>query len=64
MLRGMKWLALPLMLFALEGCIVVGRPVAPCPGAVWIEGHYDRFRRWRPAHWRCPGVVEEEIIIR
>jgi hypothetical protein len=42
-----------------SGCVVretaVARPGA-CPGGVWIEGRYDRWGRWHPAHWRCPGA--------
>jgi hypothetical protein len=66
MIRGLAKLRLLLPLAALlsTGCIVAARPRVPCPGAVWIEGHYDRFQHWHPAHWRCPGVVEEEVIIR
>jgi hypothetical protein len=36
--------------------VVVARPApGPCPGAFWVQGHYDRWGRWYPAHWRCPG---------
>jgi hypothetical protein len=46
-----------------SGCIVetraYARPMRPaCPGGIWIEGHYGRYGRWHPGHWRCPGVVE------
>jgi hypothetical protein len=54
----------PLLVSLIGGCVVVARPARPCPGGIWIEGHNDRFGRWHPAHWRCPGVVEEEVIIR
>ena len=57
-------LILPLAAVLLGGCVVAARPAAPCPGARWVEGHYDRAGHWHPAHWRCPGVVEEEVIIR
>lgn len=57
-------LILPLAAVLLAGCVVAARPAAPCPGAVWIEGGYDRHGRWHHGHWRCPGVVEEEIIVR
>jgi len=57
------FLVAPLALGLLGGCIVA-RPARPCPGGVWVGGHYDRRGVWRPEHWRCPGVVEEEIIIR
>ena len=45
------------------GCVVeertYARPVRPaCPGGIWIQGHYGRYGRWHPGHWRCPGVVE------
>ena len=36
---------------------VVVRPNVPCPGAVWIEGHYNSHGRWIHGHWRCPGVI-------
>jgi hypothetical protein len=35
--------------------VMVARPAGPCPGGVWVRGGYDRFGRWYPAHWRCPG---------
>ncbi len=48
------------------GCVVEERRVvrgpAPCAGGVWVAGHYGPGGRWHPAHWRCPGVVEEVII--
>jgi len=49
----------------LSGCYVEERPYrrplrAPCPGGVWIEGHYGAWHRWHPGHWRCG---EREIII-
>jgi hypothetical protein len=37
---------------------VVVRSPPPCAGGVWIPGHYGPAGYWRPAHWRCPGVVE------
>ena len=48
---------------ALTGCIFEERPVVihrapPCPGAMWIGGHYGPRGYWHPGHWRCPGVVE------
>jgi hypothetical protein len=64
---------LPLLLLfstvlGLAGCVVrereVVRPVPACRGGVWVEGHYGPAGRWHPAHWRCPGVVEEEVIVR
>lgn len=59
-----RWLILSLVSVGLlAGCVVVA-PRPPCPGGVWIEGHYDRMGRWHRAHWRCPGVIEEEVIIR
>ena len=69
--RLMKHALLALASFvtvALSGCVVHEREVvrAPprCPGGVWIEGHYGPHGHWHPAHWRCPGVVEEEIVVR
>jgi hypothetical protein len=52
-----------LTLAAIPGCVVqervvVARPAPPCPGAMWIEGHYGPRGRWHHGHWRCPGVVE------
>jgi hypothetical protein len=48
---------------SLLGCVVeertvVARPAPPCPGAVWVVGHYGPRGRWHPGHWRCRGVVE------
>jgi hypothetical protein len=48
---------------AVSGCIVEERPVVvrrppPCPGAMFIGGHYGPRGYWHPGHWRCPGVVE------
>jgi hypothetical protein len=48
---------------SLSGCIVeerpyVARPAPPCPGAMWVGGHYGPRGRWHYGHWRCPGVVE------
>lgn len=39
----------------LGGCIVRERVVAPapCPGAVWVEGHYGPYGHWHPGHWVC-----------
>lgn len=52
---------------ALSGCVVHEREVvrAPprCSGGVWIEGHYGPHGYWHPGHWRCPGVVEEEVVV-
>ena len=65
MLRQIKRLATAAAFIGVfSGCIVAARPVAPCPGAIWVEGHYDRRGRWHREHWRCPGVIEEEVIIR
>ena len=51
----------------LSGCVVHEREVvrAPprCPGGVWVEGHYGPRGAWHPGHWRCPGVVEEEVVV-
>jgi hypothetical protein len=56
-----KAIAMLLLLMPVVGCtvhtVVVERR-APCPGGVWIEGHYGPRGRWHPGHWRCPGVVE------
>ena len=44
-----------------SGCVVepvYARPMHHCPGGMWMEGHYGRYGRWHPGHWRCPGVVE------
>jgi len=54
-----------LLAVLLSGCYVEERPYrrplrAPCPGGVWIEGHYGAWHRWHPGHWRCG---EREIII-
>ncbi len=40
----------------LTGCVVRERVVAaaPCPGAVWVEGHYGPHGHWHPGHWVCP----------
>ena len=56
-------LSLSAMALVLSGCVVrervvVARPAPPCPGAVWMEGHYGPRGRWHPGHWRCTGVVE------
>jgi hypothetical protein len=56
-----------LVTIALPGCVVHEREVvrAPphCSGGVWVEGHYGPQGRWHPAHWRCPGVVEEVVVV-
>ena len=56
------------MALGLSACVVHEREVVrappPCRGGVWVEGHYGPHGGWHPAHWRCPGVVEEEIVIR
>jgi hypothetical protein len=56
-----------LVTIALSGCVVHEREVvrAPprCPGGVWVEGHYGPRGHWHPGHWRCPGVVEEEVVV-
>jgi hypothetical protein len=66
MKRSMIALA-ALATIALSGCVVHEREVvrAPprCPGGVWIEGHYGPRGYWHPGHWRCPGVVEEEVVV-
>jgi len=66
MKRSMLGLA-ALVTIALPGCVVHEREVvrAPprCPGGVWVEGHYGPQGRWHPAHWRCPGVVEEVVVV-
>ncbi len=46
---------------SLSACVVQERVVVrrpPCPGGVWIGGHYDGAGFWHPAHWQCPRVVE------
>jgi hypothetical protein len=56
--------SLALLIFAMLGVVacssetVVVRSPPPCAGGVWIPGHYGPAGYWRPAHWRCPGVVE------
>jgi hypothetical protein len=59
----LTWMAL-----TASGCVVHEREVvrapAPCPGGVRVEGHYGPQGAWHPAHWRCPGVVEERIVVR
>ena len=66
MKRSMITLA-ALAAIGLSGCVVHEREVvrAPprCPGGVWIEGHYGPHGYWHPGHWRCPGVVEEEVVV-
>ena len=57
------------MALTLSGCVVherevVRAPAPPCAGGVWVEGHYGPQGAWHPAHWRCPGVVEERIVVR
>ena len=56
-----------LFLLGLSGCVVhetqVVRAPPHCPGGVWIEGHYGPYGHWHPGHWRCPGVVEEEVVV-
>jgi len=43
----------------LSACVVrTERVVAtpgPCPGAVWVQAHYDRRGWYHPAQWHCPG---------
>jgi hypothetical protein len=35
--------------------VVVARPgPAACPGGYWVQGHYDQWGRWYPAHLICP----------
>ncbi len=55
-----------LLAFALAltagGCVVhervAVRPVpAPCPGGVWIAGHYGPYGHWHPGHWQCPAMI-------
>jgi len=43
-----------------SGCVVRERVVVrdqapPCPGGVWVEGHYGPYGHWHPGHWQCPG---------
>lgn len=56
------------LLFALTGlcallsssCVVTAREVAgpaPCPGAVWVAGHYGPYGHWHRGHWQCGGAV-------
>jgi len=56
-----------LVTIVFSGCVVHEREVvrapARCPGGVWIEGHYGPRGYWHPGHWRCPGVVEEEVVV-
>jgi hypothetical protein len=69
-MRRLLWLGLAVILMAGgvgTSCVVreervVARPgpYPPCPGGVWIQGHYGPRGRWHPAHWRCPGVIEVE----
>jgi len=40
------------------------RTAPPCAGGVWVAGHYGPQGAWHPGHWRCPGVVEERIVVR
>jgi hypothetical protein len=57
---------LPLLVIGLSGCVVHEREVVrapPCAGGVWVAGHYGPQGRWHRAHWRCPGVVEEEVVV-
>lgn len=61
----MKKMQRLVLLFMLAGCYVEVRPHAyrhpsPCPGGIWVEGHYGMWHRWHPGHWRCG---EREIII-
>jgi hypothetical protein len=61
-MHALKMAALALLLIVpVVGCtvhtVVVERH-PPCPGGVWIDGHYGPRGRWHPGHWRCPGVIE------
>jgi len=61
-MHALKMAALALLLIvSVVGCtvhtVVVERH-PPCPGGVWIDGHYGPRGRWHPGHWRCPGVIE------
>ena len=51
-----------LLLAALPlACVSEDRVVvrsSPCPGGVWVEGHYGPRGAWHRGYWRCPGVVE------
>jgi hypothetical protein len=48
-----------LLVASTSGCYVrtervVAMPSTPtCAQSVWVDGHYDPYRRWVPAHWRC-----------
>lgn len=60
--------ALGIWMGGASGCVVRERrvvasaPPPPCRGGVYVEGHYGHRGRWHPAHWRCPGVIEEVEI--
>lgn len=63
------WMLLASLVVGLSGCVVherevVRAPAPPCAGGEWVRGHYGPQGAWHPAHWRCPGVVEERIVVR
>ena len=63
------WMLLASMALTLPGCVVherevVRAPAPACAGGVWVEGHYGPQGAWHPGHWRCPGVVEERVVVR
>jgi hypothetical protein len=54
-----RWLVVATLgLLGCGGGTVVVRNAPPCPGGVWIVGHYGPAGYWHTGHWRCPGVVE------
>jgi hypothetical protein len=62
MLRRLKQVLLMLICATsvLSGCIVRERVVVrdrvpPCPGGVWVEGHYGPYGHWHSGYWRCPS---------
>jgi hypothetical protein len=58
--RWTPGLLVVLLLAAALGCTrtVVVQSGPPCPGGVWLAGHYGPLGAWHAGHWRCPGVVE------
>jgi hypothetical protein len=56
----MRTLITLMLISLIGGCVVEERVAvrrAPCPGGVWIEGHYGPRGAWHPGHWQCPGGV-------
>lgn len=52
---------------ALSACTAhereVVRPGPPCPGGLWVPGHYGSNGLWHPGNWRCTGLAEEGVVV-